>query len=246
LIVGRADKLFFGRRSLPGHVFTLENGYHFSVTILSHFVVSDSVWKWIHGLGGPGLILLGLSDNTPFVSAPPGSVDVCVILLAAHRPEWWAYYAFMTTVGEVLGGYLTYRLSKKGGKQTLERKVGKQRAEMVYRGFEKFGSITVLAGALLPPPFPFTSVLMTAGVMQYPRKKFLPALMVGRAVRYFAESWLGRIYGQQMIGFFSRNYRSLVYLLIAIAGMAGIGALVYFVWYRPRKKRKERGQNKQS
>jgi membrane protein YqaA with SNARE-associated domain len=182
LIVGRADKLFFGRRSLPGHVFTLENGYHFSVTILSHFVVSDSVWKWIHGLGGPGLILLGLSDNTPFVSAPPGSVDVCVILLAAHRPEWWAYYAFMTTVGEVLGGYLTYRLSKKGGKQTLERKVGKQRAEMVYRGFEKFGSITVLAGALLPPPFPFTSVLMTAGVMQYPRKKFLPALMVGCAL----------------------------------------------------------------
>jgi membrane protein YqaA with SNARE-associated domain len=216
------------------------------VTILSHFVAPGSVWTWIHGLGGPGLIVLGLSDNTPFVSAPPGSVDVCVILLAAHRPEWWAYYAFMTTVGEVLGGYLTYRLSKKGGKQTLERKVGKQHAEMVYRGFEKFGGITVLAGALLPPPFPFTTVLMTAGVMQYPRKKFMSALVVGRAVRFFAVAWLGRIYGQQMIGFFSRNYRALVYLLIAIALMAGIGVLAYFMWYRPRKKRKEREPDKQS
>jgi uncharacterized membrane protein YdjX (TVP38/TMEM64 family) len=151
----------------------------------------------------------------------------------------------MNTVGEVLGGYLTYRLSKKGGKQTLERKVGKLRAEMVYRGFEKFGSITVLAGALLPPPFPFTTVLMTAGVMQYPRKKFLSALMVGRAVRFFAVAWLGRIYGQQMIGFFSRNYRALVCLLIAIAVAAGIGALIYFLWYRPMK-RKERKLENQS
>ena len=208
--------------------------------ILSQFVISPSVWNWIHGLGGPGLILLGISDNTPFISAPPGSVDICVILLAAHRPEWWAYYAFMTLVGEVLGGYLTYRLAGKGGEQTLERKVGKRRAQLVYKGFEKFGSITVLAGSILPPPFPFTTVLLTAGVMQYPRKKFLSALVVGRAVRFFAEAWLGRIYGQQIIGFFSRNYQMLIYILIASAVAAGIGTLIYFLWYRPAKKRKER------
>ena len=216
------------------------------MTILSHFAVPEPVWKWIHGLGGPGLILLGISDNTPFVSAPPGSADVCVILLAAHRPEWWVYYAFMTTLGEVLGGYLTYRLSEKGGQQTLERKVGKARAEIIYKTFEKLGSITVLAGALLPPPFPFTTVLVTAGVMQYPRRKFLPALIAGRAARFFAEAWLGRIYGRQMIGFFSRNYRSLVYLLIAMTVAAGIGALIYFLWYRPRKRRRERELDKQS
>ena len=191
------------------------------------------------------MILLGLSDNTPFVSAPPGSVDVCVILLAAHRPEWWAYYALMTTVGEVLGGYLTYRLAQKGGKQTLEKKVGKQRLEMVYKGFEKFGSITVLAGAILPPPFPFTTVLMTAGVMQYPRKKFFSALVVGRTVRYFAVAGLGRIYGRQMISFFSRNYRSAMYALIALAVAAGIGALIYFSWYRPVMQRKRRDIDEQ-
>src|SRR5271157_6503933 len=105
------------------HFFTSGNEYCLSVIILSNFVVSDSVWRWIYGLGGPGLILLGISDNTPFISAPPGSVDICVILLADHRPEWWAYYAFMTLVGEVLGGYLTYRLAEKGSEQTLEKKV---------------------------------------------------------------------------------------------------------------------------
>jgi membrane protein YqaA with SNARE-associated domain len=213
---------------------------------LSLIALPGSVWRWIHRLGGPGLILLGLSDNTPFVSAPPGSVDVCVILLAAHRPEWWAYYASMTLVGEVLGGYLTYRLAEKGGQQTLERKVGKQRAQMVYRGFEKFGSITVLAGALLPPPFPFTTVLMSAGVMQHPRKKFLSSLIAGRAARYFAVAWLGRIYGQQMIGFFTRNYQTLVYLLSGLAVLAGIVALVYFLWCRPRKRSKPRESDDQS
>jgi TRAP-type C4-dicarboxylate transport system permease small subunit len=83
-------------------------------TLLSLIMMSDAAWKWIHRLGGPGLILLGLSDNTPFISAPPGSVDVCVILLAAHQPQWWAYFALMTTLGEVLGGY-RYRFSAQYG-----------------------------------------------------------------------------------------------------------------------------------
>jgi membrane protein YqaA with SNARE-associated domain len=98
---------------------------------LTLFLMANSVWEWIHRLGGPGLILLGLADNTPFIFAPPGSMDAFVILLSAHRHEWWVYYAFMATVGEVLGGYLTYRLAEKGGQETLERKVGKPKAEKI-------------------------------------------------------------------------------------------------------------------
>ena len=200
-------------------------------------MVGESVWKWIRHLGGPGLILLGLADNTPFVSAPAGSEDVFLIVLSAHQPEWWAYYAFMATVGEVAGGYLTYRLAEKGGQETLERKVGKQRAEKIYKRFEKHGVITMLIGSILPPPFPFTSVLMAAGVMQYPRKKFLSSLTAGRATRFFAVAYFGRVYGQQIIGFFARHYQAMLDVLIALAVAAGIGALVYFKWYRPRRER---------
>jgi len=191
------------------------------------------------------LILLGIADNAPFISAPPGSVDVFVILLSAHHYEWWAYYAFMATVGEVLGGYLTYRLAEKGGQETLEKKVGKPRAEKIYKYFEKRGFITVFTGSILPPPFPFTSVLMAAGIMQYPRKKFLSALTSGRALRFFAVAYLGRSYGRQMIAFFSRHYRPMLYVLIALAVTAGIGALVYFKWYRPKVQREERARGEQ-
>ena len=201
--------------------------------IFAFAAISDSAWKWVHRLGGPGLIVLGLADNTPFISAPPGSEDVFVILLSAHRPQWWVYYAFLATVGEVLGGYLGYRLAEKGGQGILERKMGKPRAEKIYRRFEKRGFLRVFSGSLLPPPFPFTPVLMAAGVMQYPYKQFLSALSAGRAVRFFAVAFLARIYGQQMIGFFSLHDRPLLYLLISLAVTAGIGALAFFKWYRP-------------
>jgi uncharacterized membrane protein YdjX (TVP38/TMEM64 family) len=208
--------------------------------ILSITIVADSVWKWIRRLGGPGLLLLGMGDNAP-VGVPAGSVDVCIILFSAHH-EWWAYYyASMATVGEVLGGYLTYRLSEKGGQEPLERKIGKPRAEKLYDHFAKHGFMTVFAGSILPPPFPFTSVLMAAGVMQYPRKNFFFALTAGRAVRFFADAFLGGIYGQKMINLFARHYRQALYALIALVVAAGVGALIYFTWYRPKGQHKEGG-----
>lgn len=199
----------------------------------------------MHRLGGPGLILLGIADNAPFVSAPPGSVDILVIMLSAHRQEWWFYYAFMATLGEVLGGYLTYRLSEKGGQQTLEKRIGKPRAEKFYNHFEEHGFLTVFIGSILPPPFPFTSVLMAAGIMQYPCKNFLSALTAGRVLRYSAVAYFGRIYGAQMIAFFSKNYRPTMYILIALAVAIGIGALIYFKWYRPKAQREERERGEQ-
>jgi uncharacterized membrane protein YdjX (TVP38/TMEM64 family) len=105
--------------------------------------------------------------------------------------------------------------------------------------------MTVFTGSILPPPFPFTSVVMAAGVMQYPPKKFFSALTAGRAVRFFAVAYLGRIYGRQMIGFFSRHYRPTLYVLIGLAVTAGIGALVYYKWYRPWAHRKQTPSNEQ-
>jgi len=111
-------------------------------------------------------------------------------LIGNFQPNWWAYYVLMATVGEVLGGYLTYQISEKGGQETLEKKLGKPRAEKLHKKFEKHGFVTVFGGAILPPPFPFTPVLMAAGTMQYPRRKSLLALSAGRAVRFFIVAYL--------------------------------------------------------
>src|ERR1700687_3328671 len=79
-----------------------------------------SVRLWIFSLGGLGFIPLGLLDNS--VIPLPGSMDVLTIVLSARRQELWLYYALMATIGSVIGGYVTYRVARKGGKETLERK----------------------------------------------------------------------------------------------------------------------------
>lgn len=199
---------------------------------------SDSIWNWLHRLGGPGLILLGVADNS--IVPLPGSMDVFVILLSAQGRAWWPYYGFMATVGAVLGGYITYRLAEKGGEETLEKKIGKQRAQKVYKRFEKHGFATVSIGAVLPPPVPIVPFLMAAGVLRYPTKKFLSALSVGRGIRFFAVAYLGHIYGDAIIGWLSQYYKPLLYALIGLGVLGGIAALLYFKWYRPRRQKEER------
>src|ERR671923_3036152 len=136
------------------------------------FIVS--AWTWLRRLGGPGLILLGLADNS--VIPLPGSMDVFTIILAANHREWWFYYSLMATAGAVIGGYLTYRLGREGGHEMLERKFSKNKVHKVYRIFERRGFLAVSVPAMLPPPVPIVPFLLAAGALQYPRKKFLASL----------------------------------------------------------------------
>lgn len=188
--------------------------------IILSSVWTAALWRWIRRLGPFGLVLLGVFDNDPTFGAPPGTIDLSVIALCMANHDLWAVYALMATVGEVFGGYLAYRISEKGGKQVLEKRVSQKRAEKFYQLFDKHGFVTVCAGAAAPPPFPFTAVLMAAGIMQYPRRNFLIALTAGRALRFFTEGFLGRTYGRQMIAFFSSHYRAAMYSLIALAVLA--------------------------
>jgi len=193
---------------------------------------TSSFWSWVLHLGGPGLIVVGLVDNS--VIPIPGGMDVFVILLTARSRNLWIYYALMAVAGAVIGGYVTYRLARKGGKESLEKKIGKGRAEKVYKRFEKRGFSTVAIGAMIPPPFPIVPVLMAAGILQYSPKKFLSALALGRAIRFFALAFLGRLYGTAIIGWLTRYYKPFLYVLIVLAVLGGLGALTYFKMQRGR------------
>jgi membrane protein DedA with SNARE-associated domain len=146
----------------------------------------------------------------------------------------------------VLGGYLTYRLALKGCKAGLEKRIGKKRSQKVYRKFEKGGFSSVLIGSILPPPFPLVPVLMAAGVMQYSRNKFLAALTIGRSIRFFSLAFLGRIYGTAIAGWLGRYYKPFLYVLISVGIAGGVGALLYFKWYRPGHQPTRKIQNRKA
>lgn len=196
-----------------------------------------SVWTWLHRLGGPGLILLGLADNS--VIPLPGSMDVFTIILAANHPEWWFYYSAMATLGAVLGGYLTYRLGREGGKETLEKKISKQKAEKVYKKFEEKGFWAIAVPAVLPPPVPIVPFLIAAGAMQYSRKRFLAALTVGRGIRFTVVGLVAAHYGTSIFKFFSKYYKPALYSLIGLAVAGGLTGLWFYLRYRRQHRGKE-------
>jgi len=199
-----------------------------------HFdpLLAVPIWHKLRRLGGPGLVLLGVADNS--VIPLTGSMDVLTIWLAARHREPWPYYALMATIGAVIGGYITYALARKGGKETMERKLSRKRATQVSNAFERWGFFAVAVPALLPPPFPFVPFLIAAGAGQYPPKKFLAALATGRGVRYSIAAGLGYLYGSHVLRFFSQYYKPAVAILV---GLAVIGSVLSLIQYlRMRKK----------
>lgn len=189
--------------------------------------------RWLIHIGGPSLILLGLVDNS--VIPLPGSTDVVTILLAAHRREPWIYYVIMATAGAVLGGFLTYRMARKGGKETLEKRFSPRKVKRLYAIFERWGFAAVAISCVLPPPFPIVPTLLAAGALQYPTKKFLTALAVGRGIRYTILAYLGYHYGRHIVKFFSQYYWPVLIALIVFSLAAGLYGLFEY-------KRRQKGE----
>ena len=186
-----------------------------------------NVWRTLRRLGGPGLILMGLIDSS--VIPTPGGLDALTIVLTAHERDLWIYYAAMATLGSVLGGYITYRLGRKGGEQALARRLSKKRIESVHRAFERWGFATVFVPALLPPPAPLGPFLLGAGAMNYPLPKFLAALAAARALRFTLVAYLASLYGQRVFRFLARHYRVMLWALIILAVLAGVWIAIYLL-----------------
>lgn len=195
-------------------------------------IAAVTFWQWMRHLRSVGLIAVGIADNS--VIPMPGSMDVLTIYLAASEPRYWPYYAFMATVGALIGGYITYALARKGGKEALERKLRKKQTTKIYRKFEHWGFGAVALPAMLPPPFPIVPFLLAAGALQYPRKQFLGALALGRGVRFTVVAGLGALYGDAIVGFFAKYYKPALAILIGLAVLASILALIEYLRYKKR------------
>src|SRR5207237_5872503 len=143
----------------------------------------------------------------------------------------------MATLGSTLGGYLTYRLGRKGGKEALDRKVSRERLQKIYRKFDRGAFQAVFLSALVPPPVPLVPFVLAAGVMNYPPRKFLTALIAGRAVRFSLVAFLASIYGKSILGFI-REYREPV--LWSFVGSVALGAMIGLFYFL----KQQRGRTK--
>lgn len=190
--------------------------------------------RWLWHLGGPGLILLALLDNSLIPTA--GGMDFAtVILSASHRDLWW-YYGIMATAGSMIGGYLAYKVGRKGGKEALEKRFGHQRLEKVYRKFEDAGFFAAFIPAIMPPPFPTSPFLFAAGALDYPIKKYMVALGTARAIRYMGLSLAAFLWGRWVIHQMRIYYRPLLWIFTSLLIAGGIAGASYFYMHRRRSR----------
>jgi len=200
------------------------------ITAVLMLTAARSLRRWIVHLGGLGLIFLGLLDSS--IIPIPGSMDVVTIILSARQQEWWFYYALMATAGSVIGGFVTYRLARKGGKETLERRLSRRHVDRVQRIFERWGFSAIAIPALLPPPAPMVPFVLAAGAMRYPVRKFLAAMTLGRIIRYTILAYLAARYGRKIIAFIAKHGHPVA---LTVAGVLIVTALVAFFFWRGRR-----------
>jgi membrane protein YqaA with SNARE-associated domain len=187
---------------------------------------AHEIFHWLHHLGGPGLIVLGLIDNS--VIPVPGSMDALTIILSANQRKLWPYYALMATIGSVIGGYVTYRIARRQGKGAMERRFSRRRINKVTKTFEKWGFGAVIIPAILPPPAPMVPFLIAAGAMQYSRNKFLAALAIGRAIRFTILACLGAFYGRLILTIITNHAKPILITFIAVSVTLGSYILFHY------------------
>jgi membrane protein YqaA with SNARE-associated domain len=184
---------------------------------------------WLMGFGTLGLFGVSVIDSSIIPLPVPGSTDLLLILLVAHRGSP-VFAAVAATVGSILGGYLTWATGAKGGEAALHRYLPKRFGRRMSKWVEKSGTAAVTLSALLPPPFPLMPLLLAAGALGVSRRRFLISFSLARTFRYALVAWLAATYGRTVVRAF-RHYLSgwgttltWIYLGLVIAG------ILYGLW----------------
>jgi len=149
--------------------------------------------------GGPGLLVLGILDSS-FLFAPLGN-DLLVVAMSArsHSVLSMLYYAFMSTVGSVLGCLLVDVVFRNAGEHGLEKHLSAARLQYVKRKVQKSAPWALVLASIAPPPFPFTPFIMAAAALQYPRSRMLALTGVARMVRFTAIGVLALFFGRRIL-----------------------------------------------
>jgi membrane protein YqaA with SNARE-associated domain len=174
--------------------------------------------------GGLGLFLIGFLDSTflPF----PSVNDLLLMDLSVIAPSRMAYYAIMSTLGSVLGCVLLYYIARKGEQAAFHDKAGK-RAAGIRHWIQRYGFLSLLFAALLPPPTPFKAFVIAAGALGMALRPFVVALLLARAVRFFGEGYFAIRYGQYAVQLLAQH--KLVFIIGTILSVITLYVVLHLL-----------------
>jgi membrane protein YqaA with SNARE-associated domain len=180
---------------------------------------SLSGWKqkvvaFASGLGAPGLFLISFLDSS--VLTFPIINDLLLIHLSMEHPARMPLYAFMATLGSVLGCVVLYFIARKGGEAIFHKKAGKH-GHAIRHWVEQNGFAGMLIAALLPPPTPFKFFVLAAGVFEVPLFSYTAAITIARLFRYFGIGYLAIRYGADAMPYLMHHKLQVSVFVISLA-----------------------------
>ncbi|MDQ6665862.1 MAG: hypothetical protein M3Z23_15895 [Acidobacteriota bacterium] len=190
-------------------------------------------------LGGFGLLLLGILDSS-FLFMPLGN-DLLVVALTAQNHGRMPYYAFMATVGSVLGCFITDWISRKGGQKGLEGRVNRRTLQFVEKKVKKKAGPALAIAALMPPPFPFTPFVIVLAALQYNKGKLLGIIAGSRAIRFAAEGFLAIYFGKSILRMAQKPMVQWTIIGLVIVSVGGSAYSIYN-WVQRSRKRSDKGK----
>ncbi len=144
-----------------------------------------------------GPFVMGVMDSS-FLVLPFGNDFVVVGLVAQHRHNLWVY-VLAAALGSTLGAFMLSFTAKKLGEERIHKMMGDKRFGRLRRWICDHGVLSIAAGALAPPPFPYTLVVAAAGALGYPLHRLLITNFLARAARFALLAWLALKFGKQVL-----------------------------------------------
>jgi uncharacterized membrane protein YdjX (TVP38/TMEM64 family) len=134
----------------------------------------------------------------------------------------------------VAGCLVLYVIARKGGDALIRRRFHGRTLDRATRLIQKYGVLTLVIPAILPPPAPFKLFVLLAGVSGVKPVPFALSIAAGRGVRYFGIGLLSVWYGQQAVTFLQTHGVS-VAIAVAVLTAVALGAWMLVRHYRRRE-----------
>lgn len=185
--------------------------------------------RWVAHLGAPGLFLISFIDSSVVPLPIPGTTDLLLLFLVAHRGNALLLVASAIT-GSILGGYITWHLGKRSGEAALQRYVPRHHLDRITGWVKHHPILSVSLPAVLPPPIPLSPFLLASGALGVGRNRFLVVFGAARFTRYSLIAWLAEIYGRRVIRMWSTGLEKwstpLLFIFLGIMALS----IAYAVW----------------
>lgn len=177
------------------------------------------VLLWVEGFaatpyGAWALFAIAFAESSIF-PVPP---DVLLIPLCIGEPGKSFWFAFVCSLGSVLGGIAGYALGYWGGRPLVQRLFRPERVAAVERYYDRYDAWAVGIAGLTPLPYKLFTV--SAGVFAIDFGVFVVASIVSRSLRFFGVATLIYFYGEPIRTFIEQylNWLTVAFVILLVLG----------------------------